>query len=349
MKKKNIAVIFGGKSGEHEVSISSARGIIKNLDNKKYNIIPVAILKTGEWLTHQAAQEYLISDIKSYNGEKKKISWNGFSDFVRDSHKIDFVFPITHGSFGEDGKLQGLLDMLGLPYLFSGCLASAVAMDKSKTKIILKNAGVPVLEDVIINKQEEINLNKIIKKLNFPIVVKPLELGSSVGISIAKTKKDLKTGINKAFQYGERVMLEKFARGKEFTVSVMGRKELVALSIIEIIPKISEFYDYKAKYKTGGSKHVCPARISKKIKSELEKYAIKAFREIGCRDLARADFIIEEESGKIYFIEINTIPGMTSTSLAPEAAREVGMDFGNFLDKLINKYEIQTRRKKNKK
>ncbi|MEM4270558.1 MAG: D-alanine--D-alanine ligase family protein [Candidatus Pacearchaeota archaeon] len=351
-KKINLAVIFGGRSGEHEVSLSSARGVMKNLDKEKYNVIPIAITKGGNWLIGEKADEYMkmnedkigkegaISLEDSQKLVTTKSEERNFFNYAEGElkDKVDLVLPILHGPYGEDGRLQGILDMLGVPYVFSGVLAHAIGMNKPKAKIIAARAGVPVAKDKVIKKNEEINLENIISELDLPLMVKPSELGSSVGVSLAKTREDLERGIDNAFSHGEEVLLEQYIKGKEFTVTVMenspsGKTE--ALAVTEIIPLISEFYDYKAKYEDGGSKHVIPAEISKEDETRIKKYAVDTFKSIGCNDLARVDFLWSEKENEYYFTDINTIPGMTPTSLAPEAAALAGMNFMQFLDKLI--------------
>ncbi|MFA6284999.1 MAG: D-alanine--D-alanine ligase family protein [Parcubacteria group bacterium] len=348
-KKINLAVVFGGRSGEHEVSLSSARGVMKNLDKDKYNIIPIAITKGGNWLIGEKGEEYIrINSDKigkegaiSLDDSQKlvtiKDSEKSISNYAEGElkEKIDLVFPILHGPFGEDGRLQGMLDMLGVPYVFSGVLAHAIGMNKPKAKIIAGKSGVPVPKDIVLKKAEKYNFDELIEKLSLPMMVKPSELGSSVGISLAKTKEDLEKGIQDAFSHGDEVILEQYIKGREFTVTVMGNVEPKVLAITEIIPLISEFYDYKAKYEDGGSKHVCPAEISKEDEEKLKRYAASTFKSIGCNDLSRIDFLWSEKENEYYFTDINTIPGMTPTSLAPEAAKLAGMDFTQFLDKLI--------------
>ncbi len=307
MPKLKIALLSGGISGEREVSLKTGEQIYNALDKNKYEIFKYD-LKT---------------DLKRF-----------FNDAM--NKKFDLVFPALHGPFGEDGKLQGMLDMIGMPYVFSGCLASALAMDKYKTKIIARDAGLDLIPDIALQKDEKYNIQKIINKLPLPIVIKPMELGSSVGMSIAKNKQELEQGIENAFKHGDKVMLEKFIKGRELTVAVMGNEQnMEALPVIEIIPKVSGWFDYKAKYEVGGSEEVCPAKIPNNIKNKIQKFAIKTFNAIGCKDLARADFIWDTENNKMYFLEINTIPGMTQTSLAPQAAKVAGMEFGEFLDRLI--------------
>ena len=350
MKKINLAVIFGGKSGEHEVSLKSANQVMESLDKEKYNIFPIAIAKSGHWLLGQKGAEYIEVNLPKAQTEggisleqsrslvevkDNKPSINNFYQGDISAEGIDLVLPIAHGSFMEDGKLQGMLDMLGIPYVFSGTLASALAMNKKKTKIIAKAVGLKIAKDEIVKKNKKYNSDKIIKKLSLPIVIKPSELGSSVGTSLANTKEELEEGIEKALQFGDEIILEQFIKGRELTVAVMGDKSPKALPVIEIIPKVSGWFDYRAKYEIGGSEEVCPADIPEEIKRKTQGYAVKIFKALGCLDLARADFIWNESDGKIYFLEINTIPGMTATSLAPQAAATAGMKFSEFLDKLI--------------
>jgi len=307
LKKIKIALLLGGISGEREVSLKTGEQIYNALSKDKYTV-------------YKYDPKY---DLRKF--------------FIKAiDKKFDLVFPALHGPFGEDGKLQGMLDMINMPYIFSGCLASALAMNKAKTNIIAKSFGILVADNIILEKNKNFDLDFVVNKLSLPVAVKPVELGSSVGVTIVKTKKDLKEGIKTAFNYGHKIMVEKFIKGRELTVSIIGNKNnFQVLPIIEIIPKISEFYDYKAKYQTGGSEHICPAKIPDKIRNNIQDLAIKIFKAIGCNDLARADFIWSNDDNKIYFIELNTIPGMTKTSLAPEAAKTAGMEFSQFLDKLI--------------
>jgi D-alanine-D-alanine ligase len=234
-----------------------------------------------------------------------------------------------------------MLEMLNIPYVFSDCLANAIAMNKEKANIIAKNAGVLVADNIILREKVAYNLDEIINKLSLPMVIKPLELGSSVGISIPKNKEDLEKGIIEAFRYGTKVLIEKYIKGRELTVTIMGSSDNpLALPVIEIVPKISDWFDYKAKYEKGGSEEICPANIPEEIKEKVQKLAKKVYIAIGCKDLARADFIWDEKTDNLYFIDLNTIPGMTATSLAPQAAKAAGMEFSEFLDKLIE-YNIK--------
>ncbi|MCK4635605.1 MAG: D-alanine--D-alanine ligase [Candidatus Moranbacteria bacterium] len=346
MQKINLAVIFGGKSGEHEISLSSARGVISSLNKEKYNIQHLAITKKGQWLAGQEAEQYLeltekfkinSEEVEKLISESKK---DGLEILIKkeiDGEKIDVILPILHGPFGEDGKLQGMLEIINLPYIFSKPLAHAIAMNKPKAKIIAEHVGVLTANSFSFNKKDELDVNEIIDELDFPIVVKPAELGSSVGMTLAKNEKDLKAGIKKAFAVDENIILERFISGREMTVPVADIKKPEAVAVMEIIAQKVEWYDYNSKYEEGGSRHVCPAEIPEEVEQKLKEQAVRIFQEIGCRDLARADFIWDDENDQIYFLEINTIPGMTPTSLAPETIQKNGMELGDFLDKLIEK------------
>ncbi len=320
MSKIKIALLLGGISGERDISLKTGEQIYKALDKGKYEIFKYDP-KT---------------DLKRF-----------FLDAV--DKKFDLVFPALHGPFGEDGKLQGMLDIIGVPYLFSGCLASALAMDKKKSKIIAQDAGLNIAKDVVLKKGDEYKLKNIIKELSLPIFVKPLELGSSVGMSKANTKKKLEEGIKLAFRHDNSIILEQFIKGRELTAPVMGNPPSLklrrtsppkALPIIEIIPKVSDWFNKEAKYKDGATDEICPAEIPDSIRDEAQSLGVKMFNAIGCKDLARSDFIWNQGDGKLYFLEINTIPGMTAASLVPKAAKAAEMGFGEFLDRLIENSQI---------
>ena len=346
-KKINLAVLFGGKSCEHEVSLSSASEVIKALDKSKYNIIPIAITYEGKWLIGDKGQEYLrintgkAIEIQEDLITKKSLTLRdnkvyGLTNYqegdIKESN-IDLVLPLIHGIFGEDGKLQGMLEMLGIPYAFSGTLASALAMNKELTKLVAKNTGLLIADSILIKKGED--WNNIATAIEFPFVVKPNESGSSVGISLVNNEMELQIAIENGFNYGEVLLIEKFIKGREMTVGVIGNNSPKTLPIIEIIPKSSIFYDYQSKYAQGGSEHICPADIPEVIKNKLEKDTQAIYQALDCRDVARADFIYDPEKGLVYFLEINTIPGMTSTSLVPDAASVAGINFTQLLDIII--------------
>jgi D-alanine-D-alanine ligase len=347
MTKKRICLLFGGKSDEHEISLQSAKAVYEALDKNKYDITLIGIDKTGRWLLGSGATYLLQAD--DYKTTQLNIAAmqsvvpvpeTGMASLIAQENgqevgKIDLVMPIMHGPFGEDGRLQGMLEMLGVPYVFSGVLASALGMNKYKAKLIAKDAGLNIAKDIVLTRGADFNLENIISELNFPIVVKPNELGSSVGMTIAKTKEELAQGIELAFEHDGQIILEQFIAGRELTVPVMGNNPPEALPVIEIIPKVSGWFDYKAKYEPGGSEEICPAQIPAEIAMNAQADAVKIFQAIGCADLARVDFIWSEKENKLYFLEINTIPGLTGASLTPKAAKAAGMSFSEFLDKII--------------
>ena len=349
-KKINLAVIFGGESREHEVSLKSAAAVIKILDRNKYNILPIAVTKKGQWLIGEKGASYLKTNLALANREDgitisqsqklliKKYPEKTISNFMEGEgtgQKIDLVIPLGHGTFMEDGRLQGILDSLHLSYIFSGCLSSALAMNKNLTKVIARSEGLTVAADLMIKRGDKINATKIMKTLGLPIVIKPNQAGSSVGVSIAQNTKEFKNGLAAALNLGEEVLLEQFIGGRELTCAVFGNKPPRALPVAEIIPKVSGWFDYKAKYLTDGSDEICPADIPKIISQKIQKDSLTIFKSLGCEDLARVDFIWNKRSNKIYFLEINTIPGMTAQSLAPKIAEVAGMNFTIFIEKLI--------------
>lgn len=306
MAKIRIALLQGGFSGERGVSLKTAKEINKNLNRKKFKV-----------LTYDPKKDLT----KIVNDAKSK--------------KFDIVIPALHGFFGEDGKVQGIIETFGIPCLFSGSLASAMAMDKKVSKIIAKQASLRIAQDIILKKHEKYDVNKIAKKINFPAVVKPTGLGSSIGITIAKNKNELSKGIKSAFKYGEEIMIEKYIKGREFTIGIYEQNmDIKALPVIEIIPKVSKWFDYKAKYQDKGSDEICPANISVKLSQKMQKIAIDLFKNMACKDLARVDFILDSKNVP-YFIEINTIPSMTKNSLIPKALNTVNIKLNSFLEILI--------------
>ena len=331
--RKNIAIIFGGNNSEHEVSLSSAGAVAGVIDKNKYNVIYVAILKNGNWIIGPQAKKYLRD-----KNDEQLLKKNDIAKFVErvSKKKIDLVVPILHGEHGEDGRLQGFLDILNAPYVFSGHSAHALGMNKSKTKKVMDSIGVQTIPGCTINKGEKYNILKIIQEFGLPLFVKPSNAGSSVGISKVENKNDLAKAIDKAFKYGSQVVIEKMIEGKELTVAIIEHNDVQnVLPVIEITTNTNDWYDYDAKYKTGGSEHICPAKISKKIENIAKDYALKSFKEVGCRHLARTDLLWDNKANVMYFLEINTIPGMTGTSLVPDAAREAGISFDELINDLI--------------
>lgn len=302
-KKINLALLFGGISSEREVSLKSGEKVFEALDKKKYNIT-------------------------KYDPKFDILK------LVEDAKKIDVALIILHGPFGEDGTIQGLLDLLGIPYQGAGVLGSSVAMNKLCAKQLYEKAGLNIAKYKCFSIDDEINEKAIKDFLGMPIVVKPVVGGSSIGITIVKSEKDLKNAIELAFKYDDKVMLEEYIKGRELTCGVLGNKNLISLPIVEIIPNEKfDFFNFEAKYVSGVSEEICPAKISDEITKKAYEYAQIAHKALFCTGYSRTDVILKKD--KLYVLETNTIPGMTATSLLPQAASVGGFPFTNLLDKLI--------------
>lgn len=299
-----IAVLYGGISAEREVSLSSGKGIMNALRKKGY-------------------------DVEGIDFHPNKI------DEIQNLD-VDLVFIGLHGRFGEDGRIQGLLDMLNIPYVGSGVLGSALAMDKAKSKKIFEKEAIRVakgysLKKISYNQQQfEKNFN-----MELPTVVKPNHEGSTIGLTIAHSKAELFEGIDLAFKHDDTVLLEEYISGREVTVAVLGEEgKEQALPVIEIVPK-NKFYDYESKYSPGMSEHICPAQLESKLTNYLQEKAVVAHRSLGCRTYSRVDFIVPFDGSDPVILEVNTLPGMTPTSLFPDAAREIGLSYEDMIDRLV--------------
>ena len=303
MEKLTIALLSGGISSEREVSISSGDQVYDALDHNKYDIIRY--------------------DPKS-----------DLPRLVADASKIDAALIILHGPFGEDGTVQGLLDLLDIPYQGSGVLGSALAMNKLASKHLYETFGLLVPPYVLIGQNNTLDTDACVQRLDLPLVVKPVGSGSSVGISIVKSKDSLKEAVDKAFEQDAMVLIEAYIEGIELTGGVIGNDHLEALPIIEIIPSESfDFFDYKAKYTSGATSEICPARINDTMTQKAQEIAITAHKALFCKGYSRTDMILKDQD--IYVLETNTIPGMTATSLLPLAAGKAGIPFSQLLDRLI--------------
>lgn len=256
----------------------------------------------------------------------------GFIDSLREDAP-DAVFICLHGRFGEDGTVQGLLELLEIPYVGSGVLASALAMDKVMSKHVFAQAGLPTPEYLVLRRGESADPGRILAQLGEKVVVKPANEGSAIGVSIVHAASELPSAIEEAFRWDRDILIERFVSGVEITVGVLGNDEPVALPTLEIVPE-HEFYDYESKYVPGMSKHIIPARVSEAIREECARLSLEAHRALGCRGMSRADIIIDAD-GAAWLLEVNTIPGMTSTSLLPDAARAAGIEFPALCDRLV--------------
>ena len=314
-RKLKVLVLSGGPSSEHEVSLHTARMILKHLDPKKYKASLAIVKKDKKWHFHPHGKPLHMGDAL-----KLLIPAN-----------FDFVFIAIHGFFGEDGRIQAILEWAGLPYVGSAILSSAMAMDKEISNALYEANGLRVPRYIVLGRHSK----KTVRGIGLPLVVKPVNGGSSVGVSIVKERKDLKKAIDLAFKEDERVMLQEYINGREFTCGVLERRggKPFALPLTEIIPKGAPFFDYRAKYESGGSVEITPAKLPKAQTRELQRFALDAHRILRCKGMSRSDFILK--GSKFYILETNTIPGMTETSLLPQAARAIGIEFPALLDLMI--------------
>jgi D-alanine-D-alanine ligase len=303
MKKRTIALLAGGISSEREVSLNSGEQVYAALDKTRYDVVRY--------------------DPKT-----------DLSKLMADAASIDAALIILHGPYGEDGTVQGMLDLLDIPYQGAGVIGSAVAMNKLAAKRLYTEAGLLVPPYCVIRRGPIPELGGCIQHLELPIVVKPVEGGSSIGIAIAQTAEELRQAVEEAFRYDKQVLLEKYIEGTEVTGGVLGNDDPEALPLIEIVPgEKHAFFNYEAKYKAGETTEICPARISETLTDRAQTVAVKAHDALFCRGYSRTDMIIADD--EIYVLETNTIPGMTATSLFPQAAAGAGLDFARLLDRLI--------------
>jgi len=382
MKKLRVCVIFGGRSGEHEVSIVSAGSVMNALDKSKYEVIPVGITKSGRWIAGEKSIQLLKSGIEDTPfyamlpadpNEQRLLPATMESIDARElqqfGEKFDVVFPILHGPYGEDGTVQGLLELANLPYVGAGVLGSAVCMDKVVQKLLCMQAGVPVVkflwmyfDDWQRNKtashiipanpqqlcgfaQNE-NLAKIEAELGFPLFVKPANMGSSVGISKAHDRNELIHGIAEAAKYDHKILLEAAVRdAREIEVSVLGNTQPKASVPGEVIPS-NEFYDYDAKYVDGASTLIIPAELPEELAEKFRDTAIRGFLACNCEGMARVDFLLSRPAHQLYLNEINTIPGFTQISMYPKLWEASGVSYAQLLDELIQ-LAIERHRRKN--
>ncbi len=335
----NLLILFGGKSGEHDVSCLSAQSVLNNISKEKYNIIKVGITREGHWLKTDATPEEIasgkwtelentpaiISPDPAHHGliSKGEIIY------------IDAVFPVMHGDFCEDGCIQGLFELAGIPYVGPGVLASSAAMDKSATKLFAASAGVPQADWLLLNAPFEPSMIKAVEeRFEYPVFIKPCNAGSSLGVSKATNSAELESAIKEASKVDNKILCEEFVNGKEVECSVLGNLEPKASTVGEIVSS-NEFYDYNAKYIDNASILNIPASIPAETIEAIQKYAVKIYKALGCRGLSRVDFFVHKETGKIYFNEINTLPGFTAISMYPKLWEHDGIPYSSLIDKLI--------------
>lgn len=344
MEKKKLLVIFGGMSTEHEVSRVSATSVLQNINKEKYDIGIMGIDKDGNFLKYTGKIEDISSDNwKSYT--------NDIPDIVGYLKKFDVAFPVLHGLYGEDGTIQGLFELLKLPYVGCKVLASSVAMDKVYTKMVLDKAGIKQVPSMYIkvnqnefvmidDKFDEItDFDKILleveKKLNYPVFVKPSNSGSSVGVSKAKNKEELILALNEAKKYDKKILVEKGINCKEVECAILENNGEVTASVLGEILPAGEFYSYESKYEDENSGLLIPANINEEMSEYIRKTAIKAFKSIDGSGLSRVDFFVDKETNEIYLNEINTMPGFTKISMYPKLCEKSGVSYTKLLDILI--------------
>jgi D-alanine-D-alanine ligase len=335
--KQKVCVIYGGRSGEHEVSVTSAESVVSALDKSKYDTRAIAISKTGSWIPDIMPVEYRRRYLNNPEPQRGvKFSSEIFKSSISEP---EVVIPVLHGPFGEDGTMQGLLEMLDLPYVGSGVLGSALAMDKAATKYMCLAYGIPAVEflDFISSQwdaEPESVMDSIEENIGYPCFVKPANLGSSIGITKACDSNALKASICEAFRYDKKIIVERAVNCREIECSILGNDEPEASLAGEIIP-CNEFYDYNAKYIDGKSQLVIPAQIDADVHEQVQNISIQAFKALCCFGMARADFLLDKDTGDLYFSEINTIPGFTSISMYPKLWEASGLPYPQLLDRLI--------------
>ena len=377
-KSFGSAFLFGGRSGEHEVSLLSAASVLNAIDKEKYEVVPIGITKDGRWLTAEHAENLLQGKLTLEprnlragdpettpsaavlaRGEAVVVPpepvhrQSGLVPFQTDAAQmrrasdrainVDVIFPVLHGTFGEDGTIQGLLELADIPYVGAGVLGSAAGMDKDIMKSLFMAAGIPIVKHVTILRsaweKDPKKVQKLVEKLTYPVFVKPANLGSSVGISKAHNRKELGPAVEEAAKFDRKIVIEQGVGGKkekarEIECSVLGNDEPAASVPGEIVPG-KEFYDYTAKYVDEGSQLIIPAKLTKVETKKVQELAIAAFLAVDCSGLARVDFLMDPKTRKIYLNEINTMPGFTAISMYPKLWAASGLAYADLIDRLI--------------
>lgn len=354
MEKLNLLILFGGKSNEYEVSLVSASSIIKNADSEKYNIFTVGITKDGDWFNYTGSPDAIRSgewcaDTSSLEKAalSPSVSDGSLLIFGKDgsyrSQPIDVIFPVMHGAFSEDGTLQGLLQMSGIPFVGCKCCTSAIGMDKGFTKMILKNVGIHMAQSIVVNaamleKGYPQILDRAEQLSPYPLFVKPANAGSSVGASKVTARDRLLPALHKAAQYDSKIVIEEFVKGKECEVAVMGKKGYITSTVGQIVPG-SDFYDYDTKYSPdSNAKYLIPADIKEETQLVIRRMAMQICSVLGVEGLARVDFFVRRAAGQeeVIFNEINTMPGFTEISMYPKLFMHDGMSYAEIIDRLVN-------------
>ncbi len=361
-EKIRLGVLFGGRSGEHDISLTSAASVMKALDPAKYEMVPVGITRDGRWRVGSGAFKLLPEAAMTAGAEQaaplqavlekgravtpsvdptgpKLLPLAKSSPAPNARPEVDVIFPVLHGTFGEDGTIQGLLELADIPYVGAGVLASSAGMDKDVMKRLFRDAGLPVVPwELVLRSDWEHDpagvRKRIEKRLRYPLFVKPANLGSSVGISKVRKPRELQAAMDLAAQYDRKILVEKAVDAREIECAVLGNDRPEASVPGEIIP-VNEFYDYEAKYLKEGSEIVIPARLSARQSKGVRELAVRAFKAIDCAGMGRVDFLLGRKTGKIFVMEINTIPGFTPISMYPKLWEASGVPYSKLLDRLI--------------
>ena len=348
MKKLSVCVLFGGMSPEHEVSLRSAESVLNNIDHEKYNVFPVGITKDGQWILFKGSDFSMLpgGTWMHYEGNCKAVispvRGQGLLCFTGNGlvqEHIDVVFPVLHGENGEDGAMQGLMQMAGIAYVGPHVASSAVSMDKTLTKLVVDHAGVVQAAWQLVRREQlkeelEETLNSLEARFAYPMFVKPAGTGSSVGVSKASDRIALTNALNAAAKFDKKILVEEFIHGREIEVAVLGNDQPAA-SICGEIDSGADFYDYEAKYVTDTSTAYIPARISEDVQEIVRKAAVQVYSAIGCQGLSRVDFFVTYEDNRVVFNEINTLPGFTSISMYPKLWGATGIPYSELIDRLL--------------
>jgi D-alanine-D-alanine ligase len=345
-RRLRIGVLFGGRSGEHEVSLASAASVIRGLDPDKYEAVPIGISKEGHWFIGSAAQKLLPDVLK--NGQRIVMAADptdaALIPLDRSSsgvgQRLDVIFPVMHGTYGEDGTIQGLLDLAGLPFIGAGVLGSAIGMDKDVAKKLLQHAKIPVVPWVTIYRADwerdpQSAQKQIERKFRYPVFVKPATLGSSVGMTKVHSRKELAPALDLASEFAMKILVERAVAAREIEVSVLGNHDPKASVAGEIVPH-REFYDYTAKYLEEGTALIIPAKLKPAQVKKIQQLSVAAFRTLELSGMARVDFFLEKKGGRLFLNEVNTIPGFTSISMYPKLWEATGIPFRELIDRLIS-------------
>ncbi|MBW3592210.1 MAG: D-alanine--D-alanine ligase [Actinobacteria bacterium] len=333
MAKVRVAVLMGGRSSEHDVSVTSARSVIEGLDPARYDVRAIEIGRDGRWQLPRPARRELAPAEENGHGDAAAAFPLPSTGAAKPAAlgDVDVVFPVLHGPFGEDGTVQGLLELADVAYVGSGVAASAVCMDKDLFKAVMRANGIPVTRSVTLRRWDRGGFES---PFGFPVVVKPARLGSSVGISIVRDAADLADAVRVAFDHDEKILVEEFVRGVEVECSVLGNERPVASLPGEIVPLASEWYDYEAKYAEGGMELVVPARVGQETIARVQELSVAAFVATECEGMARVDFFVDER-GDVLVSELNTLPGFTATSVYSKLFEASGIPYRELLDRLI--------------